>query len=107
MVPSAGSYGAIRFAPAAAAKITSNIRNAPRASLFAQSWRAALRMRDARVEPRVQRVGHEGDGGDHGGDEKGRALHDRVVAHEDRLDQQPADTGPVEDRLRDDRSAQQ
>src|SRR5262245_16754852 len=106
MLPSAGSYGAMKLAPMAAVKITRRTSAAPSASLLRQS-RRPLPMLDARVEPHIERVRGKGDGGHRGREEEGRALDDRVVAHEDGLDHQAPDAGPVEDGLRDHRTAQQ
>ncbi len=62
--------------------------------------------RDPRVEPPVQHVDdqverHIGDR-----DEENAALHQRIVAERDRLDQQTTDPRPREDRLGDDRPGQ-
>ena len=85
-------------------------RPAPRPAIASDDDRRRRRRiiieADPRIEQPVGQIGeqvhqHVGDG-----DEQDAALHQRVVAEADRLDQQPADAGPREDRLGDDRAGQ-
>src|SRR3989441_2702508 len=62
---------------------------------------------DPRVEVGVEQVHDQVDEHERGREEKDRRLHHRVVAVVDRLNRQAADARPGEDRLGDDRAAEQ
>src|SRR5580765_1090705 len=105
-----GSAGAITGA-ASAARIKSATNTAPPTARprvrRARLAGACSARADARIEEAIDQVDAEVDHDEeHGGDEHG-ALHDGVVAVVDRLDGEPADTRPREDRLGDDGAAEQ
>ena len=60
-----------------------------------------------RVEHGVQQVGDQVDEDERDADDQGEALHDGVVARRDRVVQRLADAGQREDRLGEDRPAEQ
>src|SRR4051812_29084223 len=64
-------------------------------------------MLDPRVQSGVGQVAAQVDGEVDDGGEQGEGLHRRVVGGEARLDDVRADAGPAEDRLGDDRSAEE
>src|SRR5436190_13951645 len=96
----AGSYGEIA-GPTSAATIAIETMRRPTLIIIGRSLEA-----DPRIQPAVRQVRYEVD--EHVGDrdEQNAALHQRVVAEADRLDQQPPDARPRENRLRDDRPGQ-
>src|SRR5690242_12937025 len=77
----------------------------PRAA--AASTATASTGTDAGIEDAIQEVDGEVEDDEQDGREEDRALHDRVVAVVDRLDGQPSDAGPREDRLRHHGAAEQ
>src|SRR6266545_1963595 len=91
--------------PATAERLRRSWRHARCAFLVA--GRASSAIADAWVDRAVQQIDGEVDQRDDHGREQHDALHERIVALVDRLDEQPADAWPGEDGLGDDRAAEQ
>src|SRR5688500_12724265 len=63
-----------------------------------------LLISNSRVEHAVHKIREEVHGDVRHRDEQNASLHDRIVAEPDRLNEQPANAGPREDRFGDDRA---
>src|SRR5919106_815844 len=99
-----GSWVATRPAASAAASMSTKIA-VPTTTLGLR--RSRLPIADPRIDEDVEHVDHEVDEHVRGGGDEDDALHDGVVAAQDRRDDQAAEAGDVEDDLGDDRSADQ
>src|SRR5262245_32089310 len=106
---SAGSYGASHGAAAATATSTAAMP-APHARADERDRRLSrgtLGMADPRIDQSVDHVGEEIAEDDDGGAQRHRAEDQRVIAGEDGVEGELAETGPGEDDLGDQRAGEQ
>src|SRR5262245_6134329 len=106
-----GSYGDRSGAPSATTSATSSTAAPKGASRARAARRRASQRRsvrpDARVDPAIEEVDEQVAQDEADRDQQHHALHQRIVAREDRVHDEAADAGQSEDVLGDDGAADQ